>query len=100
MQVHSRKDFQYIIVKGNPAFCRAAYACVITQSTAYPDERAIYHIEYFFGQNGTAARSEARRYGSAIVSGKRGVSTYREQYLTSRFPRAGLPKPEAEIAVR
>lgn len=100
MRVHSRKDFEYIIVRGNPAFCRASYACVITQSTAYPDERAIYHIEYFYGDNGTRVRSEARRYGSAIVSGKRGVAGYRNVYLNSRFPKTGLPKPETEIEVR
>lgn len=100
MRVHSRTDFEYMIIRGNPAFCRAAYACVITQSTAYPDERAIYHIEYFYGDNGVKTRSEARRYGAAIKSGKRGVIGYRTTYLNSRFPKTGLPKPEQEIEVR
>lgn len=100
MRVHSRTDFQYIIVRGTGHFCRAAYACVITQSTAYDDERAIYHVETFYGDNGTKVRAEAARYGRAIVSGKRGVAGYRNMYVSSIFPRAGLPKPENEIAVR
>ncbi len=44
MRVHSRKDFAYHIFRGNPVFSRAAYACVITQSTAYPDEVKIREI--------------------------------------------------------
>lgn len=100
MRVHSRTDFQFTVVKGTPRFSRAAYACVITQSTAYPDERSIYHVETFFGDNGVKTRAEARRYGSAIVKGKRGVNAYREQHLSSIFPSKGLPKRESEIEVR
>ena len=100
MRVHKRTDFQFVVLKGVPRFCRAAYACVITQETAYPDERALYHIELFYGDNGTKVRAEARRYGSAIVRGKRGVATYRNQYLPTGFPSAGLPKREDQIEVR
>jgi hypothetical protein len=100
MRVHSRDDLQYIVVKGRPIFSRAAYACVITQSTAYPDERAIYHVETFYGADGRKIRAEAMRYGRAIVSGKRGVCGYRSQYLPCQFPKAGIPKRESEIEVR
>jgi hypothetical protein len=100
MRVHSREDFEYIIIRGRGRFCRAAYACVITQSTAYADERAIYHVETFYGDNGTKVRSDARRYGAAIVKGKRGVTGYRNSYLPAGFPRDGLPKREEEIEVR
>jgi hypothetical protein len=100
MRVHSRTDLQFTIIKGTPRFSRSAYACVITQSTAYPDERALYHVETFYGDNGVQLRAEARRYGSAIVKGKRGVSGYRNQHLATCFPSAGLPKRENEIEVR
>jgi hypothetical protein len=99
-RVHSRKDFEAIIIKGSPRFARCAYACVITQSTAYPDERALYHVETFYGEDGRKVRSEAQRYGREITSGKRGVCGYRSQYIPSNFPRAGLPKPEDQIEVR
>jgi hypothetical protein len=100
MRVHKRTDFEFTVIKGVPRFSRAAYACVITQSTAYPDERAIYHIETFYGDNGVKVRAEARRYGSSIVKGKRGVAKYRDQYLPSCFPSVGLPKREDQIEVR
>lgn len=100
MRVHSRTDFEYMIIKGAPRFSRSAYACVITQSTAYPDERALYHVQTFYGDNGVKLRAEARRYGSAIVKGKRGVSGYRDQYLPTCFPRTGVPKREDEIEIR
>ena len=99
-RVNSRKDLQYIIVKGRAHFSRCAYACVITQSTAYEDERALYHVETFYGNDGVKLRAEARRYGSAIVRGERGVVGYRDQYLPCGFSSAGLPKPEREIQIR
>lgn len=100
MRVHKRTDLEFLIIKGSPRFSRAGYACVITQSTAYPDERAIYHVATFYGDNGTKVRAEARRYGSAIVKGKRGVTGYRDQYLPVAFPRDGVPKRENEIEIR
>ena len=99
MRIHERKDLQYVIVKGRAYFTRAAYLCVITQSTAYPDERAIYHVESFFGNNGVKTRAEARRYGASIVKGMR-LPQFRDQYVPHNFPRAGLPKPEKEVCVR
>lgn len=100
MTSHKRTDFQYIIVRGQPAFSRVAYACVITQATAYDDERSIYHVEKFFGRDGRTVRGDAMRYGRAIVSGKRGVDGYRSTYLGTTFPAAGLPKPEQDVEVR
>ena len=100
MRALNRKDFEYVIVKGRGRFSRAAYACVITQSTAHPDDRAIYHIETFYGNNGVETRAEARRYGGAICRGERGVGRYRDQALPSIFSSAGLPKPEKQIALR
>jgi hypothetical protein len=99
-RVHSRTDFQFEVVKGYPRFCRAAYAVIITQSTAYPDERCLYHIETFYGDNGVKLRAEARRYGRAIVTGKRGVERYRDQYLPTIFPYKDLPKRENEVEIR
>ena len=100
MRIHQRKDLAYIIVKASRThFARAGYACVITQSTAYPDERAIYHIETFYGNNGVKTRAAARRYGRSIVDGAM-VSGYREQYLPVAFSSRGLPKPENRIEVR
>ena len=100
MRTHNRKDFEYVIVKGRARFSRAAYACVITQSTAYADERSIYHIETFYGDNGVETRAKARRYGGAICRGERGIGCYRDQALPSIFSSAGLPKPENQIALR
>ena len=99
-RIHQRRDLAYIIIKGRAHFNRCAYACVITQSTAYPDERAIYHVETFFGDNGVKLRAAARRYGSEIVKGLRRPGPYREQYIPSNFPSAGLPKRENQIEVR
>ena len=98
-RVHNRTDLQYIIVRGIPHY-RVAYACVITQATAYDDERAIYHVEKFFGRDGRKVRAEAMRYGSDICKGKRGVVGYRSMYLGTAFPSAGLPKPEDQIEIR
>lgn len=99
-RIHKRTDFAYTIIKGRGRFSRVAYACVITQSTAYPDERAIYHIETFYGDNGVKTRAEACRYGRSIVSGYRVPGPYRDQYLPSNFPSAGLPKRESEVEIR
>lgn len=98
--VHKRTDFQYCVVKGRGTFSKAAYACVITQSTAYPDQRSIYHIECFYGHDGVKARAEARRYGSEICNGFRGVVGYRNDYLPHNFPRDGIPCRERDIAIR
>ena len=101
MRVHNRKDFEFFIIKGRAYFSRAAYACVITQNTAYPDQRAIHHIETFYGDSGVKARAEARRYGRAIVTGKRGVGGFREQYLSHNFPPpADMPLAEKHIVIR
>ncbi len=98
-RVHSRTDFQAHIIKGRPRFSRAAYAVVITQATAYPDERCLYHVETFYGDDGRKVRAEAARYGSAIVKGKRGVAGYRDQSLPTGLGRCPWPK-ENEVAVR
>jgi hypothetical protein len=98
-RVHERTDLQYVIVKGRAYFTRAAYLCVITQSTAYPDGRAIYHVESFFGNDAIKIRAEARRYGASICKGAR-LPIWRDQYIPHNFPRAGLPKPEKEVCVR
>ena len=94
-----RRDFRYHILRGDPAFSWAAYACIITQSTAYPDERAIYHIECFFGHNATETRAKARRYGSAVCRGWI-ASGGRNQRLPHIFPAFTEAKPEREIATR
>ena len=99
-RVHNRTDLQDIIVRGTPHFSRVSYACVITQATAYDDERAIYHVEKFFGRDGRKVRAEAMRYGSDICKGKRGVVGYRSMYLGTTFPSADLPKPEGQIEIR
>jgi hypothetical protein len=100
MRIHNRTDLKYIVIKGRAAFYRCAYACVITQSTAYQDERALYHIETFYGQNAIKTRAAAMRYGSAIVRGRKLPGPYRDQYLPHNFPRDGLPKRENEITIR
>ena len=99
-KAHSRTDLQYRVIRGSPRFSRVAYACVITQETAYHDKRAIYHIETFYGENGVKERAAARAYGSAICRGKRRVAGFREQYLPSGFPGEGLPKMEKDIQIR
>lgn len=100
MRAHQRKDLEYVIVKASRVyFSRVGYACVITQSTAYPDERAIYHIETFYGNNGVETRAKARRYGRSIVGGAM-VAGYRNQYLPVEYSSKGLPKPENAIEVR
>lgn len=99
-RAHKRTDFQYIIVRGQPAFSRVAYACVITQATAYDDERSIYHIELFFGRDGRSVRGEAMRYGSDICHGRFGVAGFRRTDMPHNFPSAGLPKPEQDVEVR
>ena len=98
-RVHERKDLAYVIVKGRAYFTRCAYLCVISQSTAYPDERALYHTEAFFGNDAIKTRAEARRYGASTVKGLR-LPQYRDQYVPTNFSRAGLPKPEKEVCVR
>jgi hypothetical protein len=98
-KIHKRTDLQYTIVKGKPSFSRVAYACVITQATACPDERSIYHIETFYGADGVKIRAEARRYGSAIVRGFRLPSGFREQYLPHNFSSEGLPKPPRLLSI-
>lgn len=100
MRVHKRTDLKYLIMKGRPRFSRCAYACVISQSTAYPDERSIYHIETFYGDDAIKTRAQARRYGSSVICGARLPGPFREQYLPSNFPRDGLPKREMEIEVK
>lgn len=99
MRVHTRKDFDYIVIRGRGAFSPAAYACIITQSTAFEGIRSIYHIETFYGENGTKVRAEASRYGSAIKRGLRGVRGFREQYLPSHFPAKGLPPREDQVEI-
>ena len=100
MREHFRKDLEYTIVKARRVhFSRVGYACVITQSTAYADERAIYHIETFYGDDGVKTRAKARRYGASICKGAL-VQGYRNQYLPVEFPQAGLPKPENAIEIR
>jgi hypothetical protein len=97
---HKRKDFEYSILRGRGAFCPAAYAVIITQSTAYPDERCLYHIEFFYGQDGRTVRSEAMRYGRKVVTGKQTPGPYRNQHLTSGFHCPDLPKRENEVEIR
>lgn len=99
-RIHSRTDLQFTVIRGHGYFCRRAYACVITQSTAYPDERAIFHIETFYGDDGVKLRAEARRYGSAVCKGRRIPGPYRSQHLPHGFPSQGLPKREDQIAIR
>ena len=100
MRVHQRKDLENTIIKANRVyFSRVGYACVITQSTAYPDERSIYHIETFYGDNETKVRAKARRYGREIVGGAL-VAGFRNQCLPVEYSRRGLPKPENAIEIR
>lgn len=99
-RVHNRTDLKYTIVRGRSYFTRAAYACVITQSTAYPDQRAIYHVRTFYGDNGTAVRAEARRYGSRVCRGLANVGGFRNQNVPSGFDTAGLPPRERDVVVR
>ena len=101
MRVHNRRDLRCSIIRGRARFSRVAYACIITQATAFDDERAIYHIETFFGDDATKVRAQARRYGGMICRGERGVCGFREQTLSTIFPRpADLPKPENKVDVR
>lgn len=93
-KVHKRTDIDFVIVKGEGRFCRAAYACVLTQATYRDDTRSIYHVEIFYGNDGRKVRAAAVRYGSAIKRGYRGVCGYRSTHLPSIFPPVPYPRED------
>jgi hypothetical protein len=99
-RIHERRDLQFQIIKGWARFSRAAYACVITQSTAYDDQRAIYHIETFYGSDGRKLRAAAMKYGRDVVTGRKLPGPYRDQHLPSGFHSFGLPPREDQIEIR
>ena len=98
-RVHDRTDLTYEVRPCRAYFTRRAYACIISQSTAYADQRALYDVVRFCGNDGRKVRAEAMRFGALTCRGLR-LSRWREQRYPGGMDLTGLPLPERDIQLR
>lgn len=86
------------VVRGNPTFCRAAHALIVTRFDRHGREYC-YNVETFFGHDGRATRGAAMRRGAEYREyATRGKTpylvAYRTDSVTSGFPDPGFPRAQ------
>lgn len=86
------------VVRGNPRFCRATYALIVTRFDRHGREYC-YNVETFHGHDGRAVRGAAMRRGAEYREySTRGRTPYltahRVDWVLSNYPDPGFPRAQ------